>query len=147
MTKTIDFTALNVDTATAVHNIINNYMSPTSLSSLDFSLIKNITAPLFDLQDGNYEVWTDPDSQSFCSSPWDQRVDSAEEFALCTLSIMLETSEFEIATGNYDETYHKVAHFMAEARSAGITKPMFEKHLDFLCRGNEDVQRMIENLL
>jgi hypothetical protein len=147
MTKTIDFAALNLDSATAVHVIINNYMSPTSLSYLDFNLIKNITAPLFDLQDGVYEVWTDPDSRSFSSSPWDQRVDSAEEFALCALSIMLETSEFEIATDNYDETYHKVAHFMAEARSAGITRAMFEKHLNFLCRGNDDVNYMIRNLL
>ena len=146
MTNT-DFLTLNVNTATGVHEIIENFMSPTSLSSIDFSLIKNIVSPLFELQDGSYEVWTDPDSQSFSSSPWDQRVDSAEEFALCALSIMLETSEFEIATDNYDETYHKVAHFMAEARSAGITRAMFEKHLNFLCRGNDDVNYMIRNLL
>lgn len=146
MTNT-DFLTLNVNTATGVHEIIENFMSPTSLSSIDFNLIKNIVSPLFELQDGSYEVWTDPDSQSFSSSPWDQRVDSAEEFALCALSIMLETSEFEIATDNYDETYHKVAHFMAEARSAGITRAMFEKHLNFLCRGNDDVNYMIRNLL
>lgn len=152
--KNETFLALNVAAANAVIATIEDRFTFETLTSKDFDLVKSLVSHLFVLNDdvvksgqAAFEVWSAAEQDSFCASPWDQLVASAEEYALCSMSILLETGEFEIAVDDYDITYPIVAKFMRCAREAGVTVDHFKKHIIFLSRGNEDVQRMIENLL
>lgn len=147
------FLSLNIAAAASAYSIseIRN-MCIETLTYTDFETIKAIVSHLFVLnadvvESGQeaFEVWSACERDSFCSSPWDTLVTSAEEYALVVLSNVLETGEFEIDVN--ETTYQKIAKFMIAARDAGITKEMFRKHLSFLSRGNEEVERMIENLI
>lgn len=139
------FLTMNQIVATSAYTFANSVREVKDLTSRDFVTVQKITEQLFTDDVKEYEVWSAAEQDSFCSSPWDTLVASAEEYALVALSNVLETDEFQIDVS--ETTYHDIAKFMICARESGVTKEMFRKHLSFLSRGNEEVEYMIENLI